>query len=112
MSVQPVDVVGQLAGKDAGLPPAPPAVCRAIAGKISAEGCPGGMKAGQGLGPFPAASNPDRIVLEIFGQVEDLRLDLAMEVMDLALGRAPQRDDELTDAAPFQAKDLLCDEGL
>ena len=110
--VDPVDVGGKLAREHAGLAEASAAVDRAVAPQIGAERLQGARETGLRLRPSPPARDARRIVLQIFGKVEDVGCDLAVQVVDFALGRVAERDDELRDPALFQTQDLLRDKGL
>ena len=46
--------------------------------------------------------DPPRLLVQIFGQVADRRLDLVMHRMTLAVGRPPERDDDQFEAGAFE----------
>ena len=112
MRVNPVDVVGKLAREHAGLAEAPAAVDRAVALQVGPKCLLRAPKAGLRLRPFAPGADARRIVLQVFGEIEHIRRDLAVQIVHFALGRVPERDDELRDPALLKAQDFLRDEGL
>ena len=49
---------------------------------------------------------------EIFGQIEQRRLDLPVHRMDMSIGRMAQADDADIEPVRFERADLLGDEGF
>jgi hypothetical protein len=112
MGVQPADFRRQLGRQDQRLAEPPGPVDRRIAAEIGPPAAAGGAIAREPPGAPPAAQAAERLVQDVFGQIENRRLDLPMDGMDGAVGRMAQRDDADVEAARLQPEDLLGDEGL
>ena len=98
--------------QNAGLAEAAVAVCGVVALQIRLERFVRGIEAGLALGERPARLHARRIVLEVFGQIQHVGLDAAMNRMQPGLTRLPQRDDERRETTIFQTGNLLRDEGF
>ena len=112
MRVQMAHIRRQLRGQHQRLAEAADAVRRRVAHQIGEPGAPRRGIAGQAPRDAPAAQYPQRLLVEIFGQVQTLRPDLAVHRVDRLVGRVAQRDDLDVEPALFERRDLLGDKGL
>ena len=110
--MQPVDIRRQLGRQNQRLAEAADAVWRRVAAEIGEPGAPRGPVAGQAPRLAPAAPNPQRLLVEVFRQVQKLGPNLAVYRMRGLVGRMAQRNDQDVEPALFEREDLLCDEGL
>ena len=99
-------------GDHHGLPKAAKAVAGEVPAQVGKE-CPKGLAiARQPAGNAPGAENAARLLMQIFRQVEDLCLDLAMDRVEVLVRGMAQRDDFELEAVTLQFAQFLRDEGL
>ncbi len=67
---------------------------------------------GQAPGLTPAAPDPERLLMEILGEINSLGADLTVDRMDRAVGRMTQRHDQNVEPALFERQDFLGDKRL
>ena len=99
-----------LGGQHQGLAEPPDPVGGAVAGQILEPNPPGGAIARHAPAGAPAAPQPQRFTPEIFGKIDDGRLDLIVYGVNMWVRRAPERDDIYGQAARFEGLDFLGDE--
>ena len=110
--VNVANVVWQLGRQRQRLAEAADAVRGRIASEIGEPGRPCRGVSRLSARAQPAAPNPDEFPMQIFGEVEQRRTDLAVDGMGRAIRGMTKRNDQDLEPEPLQSQNLLSDEGF
>ena len=110
--MQPFAAGRPFAGQHQRLPEPPEAVARELARQVGGKRGERPPEAGPGKARQQAAQHAARLVVQIFGEIQDRRPDLVMDRMPLLVGRPSQRHERELEPGLLQPEQFLRDEGL
>ena len=112
MCVNMADVVRQLGCQHQCLAEAADAIRSRFAFQVGKPGAQRRGVSGQSARLQPAAPNPGQFPMQVFGEIEQRRADLAMDRMDRSVRGMTQRNDQDLEPAALEGQNLLSDEGF
>ena len=112
VGVEPHDGCGGFGSQHQGLAETANPVGGAVAAQVAPPQPPRRTVARQPPRRLPAAQQAQRLLVEIFGQIQNRRANFAVDRVGRRVGRPAQRDNADIEPAFFERANLLRDKGL